>query len=131
MSERKLKLMLVDDDPVNNMVNQKLIRKHIPEVEVIVYSDGRSAYNYFLNHHSNLPDLVLLDINMPIMSGWQFLDEFVKLNIESVRIFMLTSSIAKEDFEKSLTYKPVQGFVIKPLDDEKVMEVLQEYLNKQ
>lgn len=122
--------MLVDDDPVNNMVNQKLIKKHIPEVDVIVYSDGRSAYNYFLNHHNNLPELILLDINMPIMSGWQFLDEFVKLNIETIQVYMLTSSIAREDYDKSLTYKPVKGFVVKPLDDEKLKEVLNSFLNQ-
>lgn len=130
MIERRLKLMLVDDDPVNNMVNQKLIKKHIPEVDVIVYSDGRSAYNYFLNHHNNLPELILLDINMPIMSGWQFLDEFVKLNIETIKVYMLTSSIAREDYDKSLTYKPVKGFVVKPLDDEKLKEVLNSFLNQ-
>jgi CheY-like chemotaxis protein len=130
MIEKRLKLMLVDDDPVNNMVNQKLIKKHIPEVDVIVYSDGRSAYNYFLNHHNNLPELILLDINMPIMSGWQFLDEFVKLNIETIQVYMLTSSIAREDYDKSLTYKPVKGFVVKPLDDEKLKEVLNSFLNQ-
>ena len=130
MIERRLKLMLVDDDPVNNMVNQKRIKKHIPEVDVIVYSDGRSAYNYFLNHHNNLPELILLDINMPIMSGWQFLDEFVKLNIETIQVYMLTSSIAREDYDKSLTYKPVKGFIVKPLDDEKLKEVLNSFLNQ-
>jgi two-component SAPR family response regulator len=71
----------------------------------------------------NLPDAILLDLNMPVMDGWQFLDEFNDLAIKKeISIFIITSSIDPADIEMVKKYKMVKSYIMKPLNAEKLKE---------
>jgi CheY-like chemotaxis protein len=111
-------LVLIDDDPINNFVNQKVLRKQKDDWAMMDFTDPKKALDYLLKNQENLPAVILLDINMPILNGWQFLDELLKNSI-NVPVFMLTSSIAQEDMEKTKIYPMIRGYINKPLNDDK------------
>ena len=88
----------------------------------MVYENGREALDnlsVILNSNEKLPEVIFLDLNMPILNGWQFLDEFCKIpNIEeNTRIYILSSSVYSGDIEKSKKYSIVKDFIQKPLTD--------------
>ncbi len=73
-----------------------------------------------------LPDYILLDINMPIMNGWEFLDEYKRLNIDPAgkcKIFIISSSVFSNDINKARSYPLVKDFISKPLNVEKIKEL--------
>ncbi|MDX2302212.1 MAG: response regulator [Microscillaceae bacterium] len=131
MSKNNVKIMLIDDDPINNLLNTKLLKKHSLlfdiQIEIIEYQDGQSAIEAIqsLIKNSNvLPDIILLDINMPIMNGWDFLDRYIKFNLP-ITLYMLTSSIAQDDINKAKQYKQIKKFMIKPLSDENLNTIFE------
>ena len=76
---------------------------------------------------SKLPDYILLDINMPIMNGWEFLDEYKRLNIDPLgksKIYIISSSVFSNDINKARSYPLVKNFISKPLSVEKIKEML-------
>ena len=73
-----------------------------------------------------LPDYILLDINMPIMNGWEFLDEYKRLNIDPAgksKIFIISSSVFSNDINKARSYPLVKDFISKPLNVDKIIEL--------
>jgi CheY-like chemotaxis protein len=119
METNKL-IMLIDDDSVNNFVNTKIIKRYC-DYAVIVFQDAREALTYFRDGSKLLPDFVFLDLNMPFMDGWEFLEEFAKLSEAMTRkptISLLTSSIDLHDIERSKKYRYVSHFFSKPLSEQ-------------
>lgn len=106
--------LLVDDGPINKMSNERMLKKHHGEdVTCEVYLDGKPAIEYFQNGGEK-PNLIFLDINMPEIDGWAFL-EFYKDIEDKAPVIMLTSSIDPKDVEKSRQYDCVLDFISKPL----------------
>lgn len=112
------KILLIDDDCMSNFVSRRFLQREFPESEVVTFSGGKSALDYLrLNSgQEDLQYLIFLDINMPVISGWRFLEMFEETFPElNARVVMLTSSIDYNDREKASTYRPVAGFLSKPL----------------
>lgn len=123
-------ILLVDDDPINNFLNLRLLDSLNIADEVKVCMNGLEALE-FLNELKNtcdhFPDLILLDINMPVLDGFEFLKAFQQLQLDekdSVKIVMLTTSSAKSDLNKidDLGYKVIN----KPLTEEKINKILKQ-----
>ena len=77
---------------------------------------------------ANLPDYILLDINMPIMNGWEFLDEYTRLNLDPLgksKIFIISSSVFSNDINRARSYPLVKSFISKPLSVEKIKELFE------
>jgi len=114
---------IVDDDSITIFGLRKLLDKYSKELNVEEFRNGREALNAILKlqaKNSALPDVIFLDINMPIMDGWTFLDEFLKLkNTSKVNIKIITSSIDIRDREKWQSYVRKTGhqidFITKPI----------------
>ena len=122
--------MLVDDDEINNFITVKLIKKAFPDAVLSTCLNGRLAIdrlkNIFKQHPDNIPDYILLDINMPIMNGWEFLEEYKVLNFNAERritIYILSSSVFSNDIDKAKSYESVANFISKPLNFEAIKEV--------
>lgn len=105
------KVLLIDDDPINNFVNKKLILKLNKNYQIDEFTDAAQAFEYL---KTNTPEIIFLDLAMPDLDGWQFL-ELYKHNNYTSPIFILTTSINPNDRIKSESYDFVQGFFIKPL----------------
>ena len=116
-------IFLVDDDEIQNLINSKVISIVNPGLTVRPFNGGEKALDA-LGVEDRLPKLIFLDINMPKMNGWDFLDEYSKTY--SVPVYMLSSSINSKDREKSETYPVVKGFISKPLVVERLAEILNE-----
>lgn len=114
-------MLLVDDDAIINMVNKRMVVKYDLADDPVVCEDGKQALDYLeQNQHKFDNFIVLLDINMPVLNGWQFLEEVEhKKWKHKLMIFMLSSSVADEDVRKSQDYDLVNGYVSKPLNADK------------
>lgn len=129
----KLKhLLLVDDDPTTNFFNRHLIGKMGLFDEIHEAANGQLALEKIteLHERGESPDMILLDINMPIMNGFEFLDKYSELDEKiktSVVVCMLTTSLAKEDLEKSKEYSVLSDYIDKPLYEEKMKELIIKY----
>ncbi|MDQ3392884.1 MAG: response regulator [Bacteroidota bacterium] len=134
MSKKFNKVLLVDDDDISNYLTEVLIQKLDFSGDIEVYKNGEEALNYIRDciHRNDAvcPELVILDINMPVMDGFEFLEEFEKLqkeNDKDIPVVMLTTSNYNNDIQKAQKYK-VAGFVNKPLTEDKFLEILNHHL---
>lgn len=114
-------LFMIDDEFIQLTVMKHIIHKLKPTVSINSYTDASEALRILTD--GDLPDLILLDINMPIMNGWNFLDALVTKEIH-VPVCILSSSIADSDFEKSRSYPDVIGFLSKPIKIENLKKIL-------
>lgn len=131
-------ILLVDDDEATNFLNQRVIRKADINAEVQIANNGKEALDYLTNtgkFASSAPvphaGLIFLDINMPGMNGWEFLDAYKKLPEEQtqrIKILMLTTSINPDEEKKAIDIPEVKGFIHKPLTPEKLEKAINVYV---
>lgn len=113
-------IVFVDDDKVQHMINKRILLKINPNLDLNFFESPNLALNWLTE---NKADILLLDINMPEMKGWELLNCLEEKGI-NIEVKMLTSSVAPEDLEKSKNYGQVSGFLIKPLKEEAVEEFI-------
>ncbi len=121
------RFIVIDDDALNNKICKSCIMKMFTEANVTTFTDPQQGFDFVANEYgdSNTDHdaILFLDINMPVMNGWEFLDLFDQLsdNIKSrIKIHMLSSSVDKRDMERAQTNKNVVYYHIKPLTKETV-----------
>lgn len=109
------KIILIDDDRITNILSTRMLSKYAPDLAVEVFEDIDSG----IAHVSSLPDpenyLILLDLNFPEKSGWDFLEAYKNIS-EHCNIVVLTSSIDESDRQRALSYCSVRKFMSKPLN---------------
>ena len=116
-----MKVLLTDDSLTMRKIQKRVLTEMgISEVTEAIH--GIDALRLLKEHNYEF-DFILLDINMPEMNGWEFVNEFAKLKI-STQVIMLTSSIDQRDEEKARSFPEVKGYFTKPLDNSKIEEIL-------
>ncbi len=114
-------IWVVDDDAIYQIIVNKIIQRSEIFSAISSFKNGKDAIDTLQNSLDNnelLPDLILLDINMPVMDGWEFMEEmgFLKSQInKQINIYIVSSSIAIEDKNKSKTYPDILGYLSKPI----------------
>ncbi|WMJ74484.1 response regulator [Cytophagaceae bacterium ABcell3] len=135
MSNKILKnVLLVDDDSINNYINERLLKKMNICENIKVLLNGEEAIKHIeqeiAQDNSYTPDLILLDINMPVMDGFEFMEAFKKLDLEKkekVVIIMLTTSTNPGDMDR-VKHSIASDFINKPLTEDKISGILNKYL---
>ena len=115
------KVLLVEDDETANFIS-KTVLKSLGVVDVDEVLNGKDACDYL---EKDCPDVVFLDIKMPVMDGWEFLDEKEEMELcKDIKVAILTSSLHPEDKKRAENYHCVIAYLEKPLTKEKVQTVL-------
>lgn len=127
-------ILCVDDDPITLMLCKMVINKASFSNQIITAKNGEEALNYFktLSPDSKKPELIFLDLNMPIMGGWEFLDSFSTTDyseFHTIKVIILSSTIDPEDLKKAQKYSMVFDFLSKPISKE-MLEYVKDKLQK-
>jgi response regulator RpfG family c-di-GMP phosphodiesterase len=130
-----IQFILIDDDSMNNLICKLTIEMTLGESDIKAFVNPELGFEYVQSDFSkqDTSALLLLDINMPIMSGWEFLELFDNLSYsikDRVRICILSSSIDDRDKERSYANKNVADFLVKPLTDKDIIRITTMELKK-
>ncbi|MFZ1807305.1 MAG: response regulator [Cyclobacteriaceae bacterium] len=127
---KKLTLCIVDDDETSQYILARTVKSNNAVKSILVFSDGEPAFKFLTDNigdEDKLPDVIFLDINMPIMNGWKFLDEFAIIRSKlkkSITIYIVTSSSHSDDLEKAKHANAVSDYLIKPVKQEVIEEII-------
>lgn len=132
-------ILLVDDDDTTNFVNKRLLTRLNVAEEILALTNGQEAMDYLQNSCGvnkkegvTCPDLIFLDIKMPVMDGFSFLEAYEAADLDMddpIIIMMLTSSASFYDLEKLKEFKKVKKHLSKSLTEADVKDILKEYFN--
>lgn len=128
-------ILLVDDDETTNYLNKRLLERMGIARQIEAVSNGERALQFLtttFEQQQPLPDLIFLDIKMPVMDGFEFLDAYHQLPEamkKCIVVMMLTSSASFYDLERLKKYNAVERHISKPLQKANVREILEEYFN--
>ena len=131
------KILFIDDDPITLMLCKMVISKSLFSKEIVTAKNGEEALKYFntlklakTDAQLTKPQLIFLDLNMPVMGGWEFLDSFSTVDYSgynNTKVIILSSTIDPEDLEKSKKYPMVIDFLSKPISKE-MLEYIKEII---
>ncbi len=137
MKQNFKKILLVEDDNIMVVISNKLMKIVGFADEVVSVINGQEAREYLDNPTNfgatyEMPDLILLDLHMNMMTGWEFLDWYNKWTSSRQHyppVYILSSTISDEDSRKAMNYKQVEGFITKPITVENLNKMSSSHLN--
>ena len=124
-------ICVVDDDDIYQFTISKTLKSLELAKKITVFSDGEEALNFMLdnlNNENELPDVILLDINMPIMDGFQFMSEYVKIKPKvgkNITIYMVSSSVDPVDIERAKSISEISDYIVKPIKRGELKSILE------
>lgn len=118
-----MNLIIIDDEPIQHFIMERMLARYVSTVkDDITYSNNGVEVLAFLDENredaAKLPDIIFLDLNMPIMNGWDFLESFKRFQqkiVKPIMIYVISSSIDPGDISRSKKYKAVKDYIIKPM----------------
>jgi CheY-like chemotaxis protein len=127
---RKLPVIgIIDDNKIYQFMLTRIINNNNLAESIIAFSDGEKAIQYLTDNkatNENIPDIIFLDVNMPILDGWQFIEEYASIKNEikkKVVIFMLSSSVNPIDIERASRINEISDYIIKPMKLEELKRI--------
>lgn len=130
MSSKSPIIAIVDDDKIFQLTASRTIRLLNLSDQILQFENGEVALKYLVENASKtdaLPDFIFLDINMPFVDGWMFLQDYAGMKVnfgKEISIFMISSSIDPGDISRARSIPDVQEYVLKPVSKEKFIELL-------
>ena len=124
-------ICIVDDDKVYQITTKKMLERIALANNILVFSHGEEAFQYLAEKASNkdaLPDIIFLDINMPFMNAWQFLDAYTQIKpqlTKPITIYIISSSISEIDIQRAKKIEHVKDYYIKPVTMDQYARLLQ------
>lgn len=132
MSIAKLNVCVIDDDNIYQYTAKVLLESTGLAKKITSFYNGRDAISFFQKPENQntdeLPDVIFLDINMPIMNGWEFLEEYNKLHTsfpKSILVYVVSSSVDSSDMQKSRSFEAVSDYLVKPVNRSKFLELME------
>jgi CheY-like chemotaxis protein len=124
------KVCVIDDDKIYIYGLKKLISIKQLSPDLIEFYNGKEAIDFLTapENLTELPDIIFLDINMPVMDGWAFMENYVKIKPQlgkKITIYMVSSSINDADIERAKTIADITDYVIKPISPAELIELFQ------
>tara|TARA_Y100001956_G_scaffold73945_1_gene80614 strand:- start:193 stop:561 length:369 start_codon:yes stop_codon:yes gene_type:complete len=120
--------MVIEDDDIDILIIERMIKMVETSINSVTFKDGEAAINFLqeiLNRQVIKPEFILLDLMMPIVNGFEFLEMYEKLIypfMSEVPVIILTTSLHADDKEIAMSYSFVKEFILKPLDRNKILE---------
>jgi CheY-like chemotaxis protein len=130
------RIFLIDDDPIYVLLTKKIITNVSSGFEISEFGDGQLALERLIDlsqENAQLPDIIFLDLSMPVMDGWEFLAEYSLLKKslkKEIILYIVSSSISPREVERSKEYHEVVDFLIKPLEKETIAGIMQNIKEK-
>lgn len=122
---------IIDDDDIYQFTIVKTIKALGLAKKIMVFSDGEEAKDFMLDNIKNnyeLPDVIFLDNNMPIMDGFQFMEEYVKFKPQldkKITVYMVSSSVDPVDIERANNVSEINGYIIKPIKPGQLKSIIE------
>lgn len=130
---KKIKrVLLIDDDEATNFLNKVILSRSQKAEEILPFQKAEEALKYLENTSENeIPELIFLDINMPLMDGWEFMKRYTRLDNSKKKsvIVMLTSSINPDDKSRALAIKEISDYKTKPLSHTSLNEIINKFFH--
>ena len=123
-------ICIIDDDDVYQYTVTRALKSDSLAKKILVFSDGEEALDFMIENiasNDNLPDVIFLDVNMPIMDGWQFLEEYIKLKPrvgKQIAIYMVTSSVDPVDVDRAAKFSEISDYLVKPIQPDQIRELV-------
>lgn len=133
---KKLNFYIIDDDSIYQFTLKKAIEQLDAANKIFAFFDGEEALNFMLekqNSTEDLPDVILLDINMPVMDGFQFVEEYRKVKQKfdkKITIYMISSSVDRADVDKAKGVDEISKYFSKPIEY-KLKHIFEDLLNEE
>lgn len=126
-----MNISIIDDDPIYQFTARKMLERLGIVNEITLYSDGDTALDALkqIDNPSVYPDIFFVDINMPVCGGWEFIERLREINqtgLNGSKIYVVSSSIDKEDEERAAKTEGVRGYIVKPLSKNLLLKLLTE-----
>ncbi|RAJ11570.1 response regulator [Arenibacter echinorum] len=128
-----LSFFLIDDDEIFQFIMKNTIAEISPDIKIKFFSDGEKGMDFLkqnLGAATNLPDIILLDVNMPFMDGWEFLKEYKSLQTQikkDINIYLLTSSNNPNDIAMAREISELSGYLVKPISKEGIKSLISHF----
>jgi CheY-like chemotaxis protein len=123
-------VFVVDDDQIYVYTLKKLITGKNLCNTIVEFSNGKEAFDYLVDpaNANNLPEIIFLDINMPVMDGWDFIALFGEIKSrlsKNITVYMVSSSVSKDDIARSQSFSDITEYISKPLSTSKLIEAFE------
>jgi len=125
-------IMLVDDDEIFTFIIKKIIEESQLSNHIDIFINGLEAINFLEANATaaeKLPEVIFLDLSMPVLDGWGFLEEYIELKpklAKKITLYIISTSVSPLDFEKAKKYSDVTDFIVKPMAKERFVEIIKE-----
>jgi|AntRauTorckE6833_2_1112554.scaffolds.fasta_scaffold04527_5 CheY-like chemotaxis protein len=123
---------IVDDDLIFHLTTEALIERKNADKNIFFFKNGKEAIDYLeknIDSVKNLPDVILLDLKMPVMDGWDFIDKYLPLRSElprDITVYIVSSSVDNKDIERAKEISAIKEYIVKPMDQYKLTQIIDE-----